>query len=49
MEKRDVIYDSRADKYYWDNGGMIRNFETVVKKNVTWEKANELYPNVIEI
>ena len=47
-EKANVIRDERTENIYFDNG-IIRNFETVLMKNVTLKTAKKEYPNIIKI
>jgi len=47
-EKKNIIYCHQSKKHYWDDG-MIRNFEEVVKYNITWKEAKKKFPNCIKI
>lgn len=48
MERKDVIKDNKTGKLYFDNG-MIRNFETLIDSDLTYEQALEKYPDIIKI
>ncbi len=49
VKKRDVIYCSKSNKYYWDEAGIIRIFEKVLDNNITYEKAKAKYPNIVKV
>lgn len=46
--KKDVIKDCWTGEIYFDTG-IIRNFEQVLEKNVTLEKAKKKYPNIVVV
>ena len=46
-EKKDVIKDNQTNRVYWDTG-IVRNFETVLLKDVTFEQAKKAYPHVLK-
>ncbi|HZJ20581.1 MAG TPA: hypothetical protein VFD35_09565 [Pricia sp.] len=48
MKKKDVIKDNRTGRIYFDSG-MIRNFETVIDHDMTWDSALAKYPEIIKL
>jgi len=46
--KKDVIKDNRTGKTFWDTG-IIRSFETILKKDITLEEAKKEYPEIQEV
>lgn len=48
MTKKDVIKDNRTGRIYFDSG-MIRNFETVIDRDLIWDSALAKYPEIIKL
>jgi len=46
--KKDVIRDRRINEIYWDTG-IIRPFEELLEKDITFEDAKEKYPKIINM
>ena len=49
VKKRDVIFCLKSNKHYWDEAGIIRNFEKVLENNITFEKAKNKYPKIVKV
>lgn len=46
MEKASVIKDTRTGTIYWDNEGLVRNFEKILESDIDFETAKKKYPNI---
>jgi|TARA_R100001463_G_scaffold15141_7_gene39606 hypothetical protein len=49
VEKKDVIYCNQTKKHYWDDLGLVRNFEVLKEQEVTWKQAKEKYPECFRL
>ena len=48
MEKQNVIKNNRTGKIYFDSG-TVRDYETLLAEDMTWEEARTEYPEIIKV
>ena len=47
--RANVIRDNRTQKLFWDDNELIRNFETLLDTDITYQEAKEKYGDIQDV